>query len=352
MESSVQTEMLAAAWIARRDRGNLSPAEEADLTQWLQASTANRVAFIRLEAAWRQANRLKVLAPGVSPGAMPAPGEWRQSPFFARRPCETASGASPDSSDERVTHPRPRQRMAWQVFSGLAASVLLAVLVISQQSRPLQDASFRTQTGDFASVPMVDGSKVALDTNSEIHVAVSKTERRVRLERGEAYFEVAKDAERPFIVNVGDLSVVAVGTRFSVRRETDEFRVVVTEGRVQVAKADAGRDAPIAQLSAGSIAYTHGDGVLVRQQPLAQLEELLSWRTGFVVFRGTTLAEAVAEFNRYSTRQMQIEDPVIAAIRISGRFRATNGDAFARLLENGFAIQADVSKEQIVLRAE
>jgi transmembrane sensor len=350
MENSVQTEMLAAAWIARRDRGDLSAAEEADFAHWLQASTANRVAFIRLEAAWRQANRLKVLSPGVSPGTVPAPGEWRQSPFFARRPAAAESDASPVSSDDRVTQSRRRRAHRW--FGALAASVLLAILGISHQSRPLQDASYRTETGGFASVPLADGSKVALDTNSEIHVAVSESERRVRLDRGEAYFEVAKDAQRPFIVNVGDLSVVAVGTRFSVRRGADELRVVVTEGRVQVAKADAGRDAPITLLSAGNIAYTHGDGVLVRQQPLSQLEELLSWRTGFVVFRGATLAEAVAEFNRYNTRPIRIEDPTIAAIRISGSFRATNGDAFARLLENGFAIQADIGEQQIVLKAE
>lgn len=351
MESSAQTEMLAAAWIARRDRGGLSPAEEADLAQWLQASTANRVAFIRLEAAWRQANRLKVLASGVNPGVVPAPGEWRQSPYFNRLPAAADSDASAVSSDDREGRRRSPRHLARWLSGALAASVLLAVLIIPEGNLQQQESSYRTETGSFASVPMVDGSKVALNTNSEIHVAVSAAERRVRLDRGEAYFEVARDGERPFIVTVGDLNVVAVGTRFSVRREADEFRVIVTEGRVRVAKSDAGHDVPVTQLSAGGIAYTRRDGVLVQQQPLSELEDLLSWRTGFVVFRGATLAEAVAEFNRYSTRQMQIEDPSIAAIRISGSFRATNGDAFARLLENGFAIQAEISDEQIVLSA-
>lgn len=182
-----------------------------------------------------------------------------------------------------------------------------------------------------------------------LHVSLSAVERGVQLERGEAFFDVAKDPRRPFIVHAGALRVTAIGTKFSVRREADQLRVVVTEGRVQVAKSDHGGQMPVAQLAAGNIAHTQGEGILVQQQPLSRLEELLSWRTGFIIFHDTPLAEAVAEFNRYNSRTIVIDDPAVAAMRISGNFRTTNGAAFVRLLEAGFPIRARSGEAQIVL---
>ena len=91
---------------------------------------------------------------------------------------------------------------------------------------------------------------------------------------------------------------------------------------------------------------------MMQSQPAERVEEALSWRTGFVVFHDTPLIEAVQELNRYNTRRIVIEDPRIATTRISGNFRAANGDAFARLLEDGFDIRAEFSDAQIVLRAK
>ena len=104
---------------------------------------------------------------------------------------------------------------------------------------PHGGSSFRTAIGAITAVPMSDGSKVTLNTDSQIHIAVTGHERRINLGRGEAFFEVAKDPNRPFVVVAGHCRVVAVGTQFSVWREADEVRVVVTEGRVRVERDDA-----------------------------------------------------------------------------------------------------------------
>jgi len=196
---------------------------------------------------------------------------------------------------------------------------------------------------------MPDGSKVTLNTNSEIRVAVTETERRVTLDKGEAFFEVAKDPRRPFVVHAGDKQIVAVGTKFSVRRDADAVRVVVTEGRVRLERSSASGAAPLAQLSAGTIARAAGAGTLVQEKPLDEAEEFLSWRTGFLVFRDTTLGDAVAEFNRYNMHKIVIEDPAVAAMHVGGSFRSTNVDAFVRLLQEGFQIHVDQRDEQIVL---
>src|SRR3981189_822736 len=89
-----------------------------------------------------------------------------------------------------------------------------------------QGTSYRTAIGGIAAISMKDGSTVTLNTNSDIRVALSETERRVDLEKGEAFFEVAKDPNRPFVVRVGDQRVIAVGTKFSVRREPNHVRVI------------------------------------------------------------------------------------------------------------------------------
>jgi transmembrane sensor len=345
--SSKQIEALAAAWLARRESGHFSAADAAELANWLQASTAHRVTFLRLESAWEQAGRLKVLGAGVKSGVVPSAREWQQSPYFT---------GSYDDADRDTAKTKQRRTLRFRarrhISMALAASILLTIIAGSLWIAWPRGPAYQTQVGVSATVPMTDGSKVILSTNSKIHVAVSTTERRVELDRGEAFFEVAEDPARPFVVSAGALRVVAVGTKFSVRREGSEFRVVVTEGRVRVEKIEGGREVTLTQIAAGDIAHSRGEGVLVQHQPLQQVEEVLSWRDGFVVFHETPLADAVAELNRYNTRKIVIKDPGIAAIRISGNFRAANGEAFALLLEDGFPIRAEVSGNEITLNVE
>jgi transmembrane sensor len=338
MEDSRQIEDIAADWLARRDGDDWSAGDQAELEVWLQAATAHRVALLRLEAAWQQADRLKVLGAGIPAGVVPSAGAWQASPFFERRAATSAVVV------DAATRRRPRYR-------AMAAVLLLGVAVAAGWFFwSLSGSSYSTEVGGLAAVPMSDGSKVTLNTDSEIRVAVTEIERRVDLRHGEAYFEVAKDPSRPFVVQVGDKRVVAVGTKFSVRRTQDDFRVVVTEGRVRVeASSGLGPGTPAAELVAGTVGRSDGGGTLIQEKPLAEIEEYLSWRSGYLVFRDMTLGDAVAEFNRYNTHKIVIEDPAVAAIRIGGNFRSTNVDAFVRLLELGFPIRASRENGQIIL---
>lgn len=316
MDSSNQIEESAAAWLARRDGGAWSDADQRSLTQWLQASTAHRVAFIRLEAAWNQARRLKALGAGAQPGVVPAP-----------------------------SHVVPSSIRTSRVFA-IAATLVLSVGLAFWGYQHLSRAeSYVTAIGGLASVPMSDGSQVTLNTNSEIHVDVSARERRVELDQGEAFFQVAKDASRPFVVSAGTENIVAVGTQFSVRREAGLLRVIVTEGRVRLERADG----KSAELDAGSIAQSTGSGLVIQEKPLSEVEDYLSWRGGFLIFRATTLADAVTEFNRYTVRKIVIEDPAVAQIRIGGNFRSNNVGAFVRLLQDGFGVHAEQRGAEILL---
>lgn len=356
MRSSSQIEALAAGWLARRDSGNFSAADEAELAQWLSSSTANRVAFIRLQAAWQETNRLKVLSGTVPAGQVPNVGEWRSSPYFASASAASAKGEPAtdvlviDGSEASAR--RPLRRNVTPILRAIAASMLIVAVATVAWIHWPHGSTFRTEIGVSAAVPMTDGSKVTLNTNSRIRVEVSAAERRVDLEQGEAFFEVAKDERRPFVVSAGAARVVALGTKFAVRREGGELHIVVAEGRVRLEHADAHPGIPPAVIAAGDVAHARDDGVLVQEQRPERVAEALSWRHGFLVFHRATLAEAVAELNRYSTREIVIADESIAGFRISGNFRAANGDAFTRLLEDGFPIRAEVGERRIVLHAE
>jgi transmembrane sensor len=381
MDSSIRIEERAAAWLAQRDSGRWTAEDERALEEWLHASTAHEVAFIRLEASWNEALRLKALGAGAERGTLPSPDEWQLSPFFdsgAREDAEqepaasarAAGSAAAMSNFQRMpgrsaspARPRSRYRLV-----ALAACICIALAAALTWYVRTNAATYRTAVGGFASVPMNDGSKVILNTDSAIRLAVSETERQVRLDRGEAFFEVAKDPHRPFVVTAGSTRVTAVGTRFSVRRtDSGGVRVFVTEGKVRVedasftgvaparlpeaTQASASDAIPMAEVlvAAGGIARTVDDGVLVQENALPEVEDYLSWRSGFLVFREASLAEAVAEFNRYNERKLVIQDATLADIQLSGKFRATNFGAFVRLLEEGFGVRTRVSDEGIVL---
>ena len=345
MESSIQIEKTAAAWLARRDGGNWTDADQATLEEWLQASTAHRVAFVRLEFVWQQALRLRVLGAGEQPSSLESPSSRRLPPFVLRRRAQQAEALANQAHDVRASKSRVR---LW----ALAASVVLVAGVLAWTTHVMMPrASYSTAVGGLASVPISDGSKVMLNTNSEIRVALTDSERRVNLEQGEAFFQVAKDPSRPFVVIAGNERVVAVGTQFAVRRDALGVRVVVTEGRVRVEPSGgASARVPPAELGAGGVAQSGGEGVLIQQRPVQEVEDFLSWRRGYLVFRDTTLTDAVAEFNRYTTSKIVIEDDEVGALRIGGNFRSDNVEAFLRLLHEGFDIEVEKRDERLVLK--
>ena len=375
MASSRQIERTAAAWLARRDAGGWSANDQAELDAWLAASTAHRVALVRLEGAWRESDRLKALGAGMPANAVPTRGQWAQQfPFFGMR--DTAIGSlprQPDSgSPDQPSPPKtpvppdaaalvfaPRRRPGKPRRLGLAvaasAVVLTASLALGWRYYPtVQPVTYRTAVGNLESMPLADGSEATLSSNSRILVALSRRERHIELQQGEAFFHAAKDPARPFVVAVGERRVVAVGTRFSVRRDDAGLRVVVTEGVVRL-ESDAGPDGrrqPTTLLPAGSLALVDNTGTLVRSGTVEQAEQYLSWREGYLAFHDTPLAAAVAEFNRYNARRIVIGDPDVAAMRVGGNFRWSNTEVFVRLLEQGFPIRAERRDDAIVLHSQ
>lgn len=351
-ERSRQIEHDAAAWLARRDGGDWSTADVAALDAWLSAATAHKVAFLRLEAAWLQSGRLKALGAGLAAGELPDRGRWSQTRFGLHA---ADARESVPAFDATLARPSMRTRTPPPRGRGWLAAAVLAVCAVSLAGlwrgyEHVEPLSYRTPVGALHSIGLADGSAATLSSGSGIDVALSRRERNIDLIRGEAYFDVAKDGARPFAVQAGEHRVVAVGTRFAVRRDGDEVRVVVTEGTVRLESASAdGRDQPVTLLPAGSSALANANGVLVRAGSAADAERALDWRRGHLVFLDTPLAVAVAEFNRYNTRPLVIGDATAAQLRIGGSFRWSNAELFVDLLEQAVPVRAEREAERIVL---
>lgn len=353
-------EQRASEWLARRDAGDWSEGDADALAAWLEAAPAHRVAFLRLQSAWEACGRLQALAAGLPPG-VPARGQWDGGamihPGASLRPALPAPAGLEDAARlvfSRRPRPAPRRGRA-RTFAAVAAGAFLVVVASSTAWRhaPLDAASHSTPLGHIRTLPLADGSRTVLGSDSRIDVRLSRAERRIDLQRGEAFFEAARDPRRPFVVLAGERRVVAVGTRFSVRRDGPDLRVVVTEGSVRLeSRPAAGGQRPMSLLPAGSVALATADGVLVQAGPVEAAERLVGWQDGMLAFRDTTLADAADEFNRYNARRIVIGDAAAGALRIGGSFRWSNAEGFVRLLEQGFPVRAEYGDDRIVLRSE
>lgn len=345
---SAQIELDAAAWLAKRDSGRWNEVDERAFAAWQEQSTAHRIEVIRIQTSWLRADRLQALGAGIRRGEIPKPGSWQLSPFFGPR----FSG-----NDKRTQHTATAAfevpAFARRIFKSRAfiASLLLALCGAGIGYFACREPNtYRSAIGETRVVSLPDSSTMTLNTNTAVQVNLTATERRIDLFSGEVFFEVAKDPERPFVVNAAGKRIVAVGTRFSVFRGPLDTRVVVTEGQVNVAELrDDHTVGPETPLPAGSIARAGAAGIIVKHSTVAEAETYTTWLNGYIALRDTELATAVAEFNRYNRKQLVIADPDIAAMRIGGNLRATNIDAFVRVLEEGFAVRAEDQGNRIVL---
>lgn len=312
MTGAADIESQAAGWVARRDRSDWSAQDEADLEDWLKSSTAHRVAYLRLDGAWRRADRL---------GALRAPG-------MPARPTVTT-------------------KPVFGIVARVAAALLVTLLVGGTLFAWLSQTPGRIYAsglGEHRTVRLADGSSVDLNTGTTVRAQIAGDRRAVWLESGEAYFSVAHDAQHPFVIHAGDRTVTVLGTKFSVRSDGNRFDVLVESGRVQVSTG-AGR----AVLTAGDALNLDSGGLALVHETPDEVGRMLSWRRGLLVFGQSRLAEVVQEFNRYNRLQLVLADAKSGNIRIGGSFQASNVASFVRLLKNGFGVKIAQKGETIVI---
>lgn len=307
MDTAEARERQAAAWLARRQADDFTSAEEAAFERWCAEDPRRLGAYVRLEAVDKRLDRL---------AALPGLPVWRRRTFA---PLLVAASVA------------------------LAAAGLTIAMLASQAE--FGDKTYATQLGEQRRAPLADGSLIELNTQSRAQVALGRRRRVVRLNAGEAIFEVAKDKARPFIVETRFGEVRAVGTVFSVRVD-EGLEVAVSEGTVVVERA--GRR--LGTVTVGEKLALSPSGELVRRGgEQDEIARSMAWRDGRVAFAGETLRDAAAEFNRYNKVKLQVSDETVAKLRFGGWFSATDPEGFANALEHSLAVKAERRGDVIVL---
>ena len=326
---------VAASWVMRHDRG-LSPAEQDEFLQWLAADPCHGEAMARHRRAWENFDRLAGLHASVP--AVPDPD------LLAPR--------------ARARPQRTWRRLAWSAVPLAAAAAIL--LVVANRSGPVAVTSAGASLAAAQLTPieertLEDGSTIRLNRGANVQVAFSAGERRVRLERGEADFAVAKDPARAFVVESGGISVRAVGTAFNVRLAKQAVEVIVTEGTVAVARGDAGGAGDLRALSAGEralVPLAASGAPVVGPLSRAELDRRLAWQPRLLGFTDESLPTILNEFNRHNPVVLRVADPALRELRLTARFRSDNVAGFLRLLASDFGIRAEPGAGgEIVLRA-
>jgi len=308
-------QLRAAEWIAERhEAGEWSPEDQAALDSWLAQSPAHLLAYWRLDAAW---NRTHTLAE-------------------ARGPALEA---------------RTRLPLLLKIAAVFAVVAMLGLAAGAFVLKP-SDRTFSTPVGGHETVSFADGSRIELNTNTVLRTRMTTDQRIVWLEKGEAYFQVKHDPAHPFIVMAGDHRVTDLGTKFTVRRETGKLQVAVMQGRVwldETGKTRKSHAPQSAMLTPGDFATATANTISVTRKSQAQLAGSLSWRHGVLVFKYATLAEAVAEFNRYNREQLVIADPKTAQLTIVGTFPTNQVDAFIDAAQTIFGLRVKPQGNEIVI---
>lgn len=284
----------AADWFARLNKHDVSNADMEAFRIWRKAP-GHKEAYDAVDAFWRRSHALKndPDIKGLLEGALS-----RTAPSPAKPPRRLVYGAG----------------LAFVILAAIGGGYVLWA-----------PKTYSTAVGEQRTVQLSDGSSVMLDTDSKMAVRLSGAKRDIHLTRGQAMFEVAHDAARPFVVTAGETSVTALGTRFDVRRDGGGATVTLVRGAVEVRQTASGKSSQVWRLAPGQRVATRAAAAAPRP---VDVESATSWTSGRLIFRATPLREAVAEFNRYERHKIEVADSSVGDELISGVFAVGDPNTF------------------------
>ena len=318
MSSAAQRQIQAECreWLALLHSGEATDADRARFDAWLQADRRHRAAYELLQLVWSDISKLRHLE-----NLEPVP--------------------APRSTSSRT--------LPWAVAAAVVGFAIFAIHSRYQTSPAPAVASavelsqdYSTRLGEVSTFALPDGSSLTLGAYSQARVKLVANERRVTLDRGEAYFEVAKDAARPFYVDAQSAAVRVVGTRFDVRLGPSHVRIAVDEGAVAV------NDRPAA-VSGGQRIDVLPNGTLTEPARIDD-GEVAAWREGRLVYEGTPLSEVVADLSRYRP-DVTLKSPAAGELRVTAGLRVEQIDQFVDRLPDILPVRVTRTGESITIDA-
>jgi transmembrane sensor len=308
----------ASAWVVQVDSGSISKGDIEDLKEWISRSPQHKHSFQKMASGFLEIGTLL------------------------------------DHSDVALNTQKQKPKRAFfsaPVILSMAATVMAGFFIFAGQgpeSLPTAEptAQYIASLGEQKEVTLPDGSIITLNTKSKIDVSFTNTERSINLVYGEALFDVAKDTNRPFIVQTDQGSVRAVGTIFSVRLMNSEVAVLVEEGIVELmAPPEVSQTSPdsddmivLARLAMGEEANFDGVRKHIKSVELQDVTNRHAWKNGMLIFEGNSLDHVVDEVTRYTDMKIVIADPEMQDLKIGGTFKAGETDAFLDAMTLGFGL--------------
>ncbi len=313
--SAAEIEECAALWVQRRHFWAWTSEDQIALDAWLAQSSAHRVAYVRLDAALRRTKRLAAL----------------------------------QSAQKR----RAGGPAGWPLAGKIAAAFAITTLVgtgffLLQKPDTPGRTTYSTPKGGRQTIAFADGSRIELNTDTVLHVALNVRERRAWLDKGEAYFQIQHNAARPFIVIAGTHKIIDLGTKFLLRRYPARLEVALLEGSVKL-DAESGTKSSSTYLRPGDAAIVTATKIAITHKSTNEIVAKLGWRRGIVTFDQTSLAAAVAEFNRYNDHKLVVTDPKAARVTIGGTFDVNNIDTFIDIAKEDFGLHAETHGNKTVI---
>jgi transmembrane sensor len=321
----------AAVWVARLHGPNRTKEVEAGLRRWLADDPQHPAAFDMMTETWEKSARLR------------------------RRPIEKVASW---------------EAVGFRLRFSYAASAIISTAVVAVIGTLfyLHTDVIATGVGEFRTLTLQDGTRVFMDSSTRLSVHYEKAQRQVRLESGEAFFEVTKNPRRPFIVRASGHLIRDLGTEFDVRSDAQGLSVTLVEGKVTVSPISAGpnggalRDtpgspsvpAPLPPEQPRAFALSAGERLTFTPTGVSRIDHpalaiVTAWQRGQVVLDNTSLADAVSEMNRYSHQKIVIQGAAASAIRVSGVFQAGDSQNFAAAVARTYHMKANQHGEAIIL---
>ncbi len=303
----------AIEWFVCLQSEQCPAAEQLRFETWLAKNDNHRAAYAEAEKVWANMDDLKF---------MPIPG------------LDLARSSKPRKS---IT----AQLSSWAYI--LLTSALLGGAWLEYSAETID---YSTRLGEHRRVELADNTIIDLNTDTHVSVRISLLQRNVVLTQGEALFEVSHNRLRPFTIEVGDLRIRDVGTRFNVRRQEKGATISVLEGEVEL---NDGQSVINEHLVAGN-QRTYSETAGLGQLEAVEAGQLEAWINGQLVFKRTPLREVVAELARYHLVEFTFADPKLAQETLSGTFNSDDIEPFLHALETILPVRAKRNGQQIQLQ--
>jgi transmembrane sensor len=335
----------AGEWFVANDERKLDEDDSAALAAWLKTSPIHIEEFLGVSTVVRDLKEA-----GTDP-------EFTLEAILERARVEDGTPVRP-LRPRMVDAVRDRASGRWVTAAvAIAACIVLSLgFLLNWHGRQrfehppdgITVLHFETRHGEQLSRRLADSSILHLNTDSAVTVRYGKTERLVMLTSGQADFEVAHESDRAFRVIAGSAEVVDLGTKFDVRLERDSTLVTVVEGRVAVGLSNSGENQSpgFVQLSADQqIRVTDGKGPAT---PVAvDAQQTTAWLHRQIVFDHEPLERVAAEYNRYTSKPIEISTPSLRSLQISGVFTTDDPEAFIAFLRSLKGVRVEVTETRI-----